>query len=363
MRQSVVMTRPVEQVAEYRCPGESYPIDRAMHLARMATFYPMCRECPHRDDTGTHSARLTRRLVETRFRADHAPLFHDGGISGVYLNDIGPSAVRRLAAAMGLLLRRQVEDDAPVVLVAGDGRPMMAELVAAATEGLRWTGCNVVDLGRASAGCMAFAVRRFEADGGVLLGNPGRRPQDVGLKFWQRGGAPLSSGGPLETLQEIFERPMDRPTRKFGSLRRLAAAEAYRATLAEHYHALRPLRLVLDSACGPLADDLVTLTEPFDFHVMRYEGSRDGLAGMVRTESAHFGARIDGNGETCEIWDERGRSVAWDCLRPLLESVLPGDGLKQATPDALVVLTGLLVVLSQSDRPLGRVLDAAAGAS
>ena len=357
------MSRPMEQIAEYRCPGESYPIDRAMHLARMATFYPSCRACPHRDDTGTHSARLARRLVETRFRADRAPLFHDGGISGVYLNDIGSSAVRRLAAAMGLLLRRQIEEDAPAVLVAGDGRPIMAELVATAAEGLRWTGCHVVDLGRASAGCMAFAVRHFEADGGLLLGNPGRRPQDVGLKFWRRGGVSLSSGGPSEALQEIFERPMDRPTRKFGSLRRLAAADAYRATLAEHYHALRPLRVVLDSACGPLVDDFAKLTEPFDFRITRYEGSRDGLARMVCDESAHFGARIDGNGETCDIWDERGRPVAWDRLRPLLESILPAGGLKQAAPDALVVLTGLLVVLSGSDRPLSRVLDAAAGVS
>jgi len=42
--------------------------------------------------------------------------------------------------------------------------------VTAVVEGIRWTGCEVVDLGAASAPCMAFAIGQLEAEGGVYLG-------------------------------------------------------------------------------------------------------------------------------------------------------------------------------------------------
>jgi len=36
----------------YLCPGEAAPISRAVHLARLAAFYPRCRDCPHCGDVG-----------------------------------------------------------------------------------------------------------------------------------------------------------------------------------------------------------------------------------------------------------------------------------------------------------------------
>lgn len=50
---------------EYRCPGENYPIDRPVHLARMAAYYPLCRRCSHNCDTDGLPSRLLRRLHET----------------------------------------------------------------------------------------------------------------------------------------------------------------------------------------------------------------------------------------------------------------------------------------------------------
>jgi phosphomannomutase len=412
------MSEPTEHAAEYRCPGGAYPIGRAVHLARMARFYPACRACSHRDDTATHSARLVRRLVETRGRATRAPLFHDEGASGVWLNDLGPATARKMAAALGFYLRNQQPDaEPPVVLVAGDGRPIMAEPLTAIAEGLRWTGCHVVDLGRASAGSMAFALGQLSADGGLLLGNPGRQHM-VGVKFYERDAAPLSAGGPLEMIQDRFENPMDRPTRRYGSLRRLQADGAYLAWLAEHYHALRPLRLVLDAPCRPLADHLARLVEPFDIRITTHEGPRDRLPEAVLNKAAHFAARVDDDGETCEVWDERGQTVAAEGLLVLVAGHLLGqqpsrtvvverdtsaatvaklsslsarivrsgsrpsemhramrsedaplgggpsgrfwyapDG--HVVADALFTLTWLLVILSRSDRAMSRVLDAA----
>ena len=382
------------------------------------------------------------------------------GVAGVYLNDVDPAVTRRMGAAMGLLLRRQQPDgETPVVLLAGDGRTIMPELVAAACEGLRWTGCNVVDLGRATVGSMAFSVAHLPADGGLLLGNPSFRQQTVGLKFWQREARPLSAGGSLEKLEAILGVPkggtpegdspvfsvgacsagcvswpktgivpckrlpdlqnhMDRPTRRYGSLKRLQADAPYLAKLAEHYHALRPLRLVLDTPCRPLVGFLEQLTEPFACRITLHEAGPDRLPETVRDAEAHFSARVDGDGETCIVWDEQGRPVPWQRLllliakhlvtqhpsRPIVLEEEASDVAEElsrvsnrvalshtrraemhgamrsgrppallgggpsgrlwytndghAAPDALVTLTWLLVILSQSDRPFSQVLDA-----
>jgi hypothetical protein len=43
----------------YRCPGESYFIDRPIHLARLAEGFAACRNCSHRFDSGLRPLNTT----------------------------------------------------------------------------------------------------------------------------------------------------------------------------------------------------------------------------------------------------------------------------------------------------------------
>lgn len=425
------MTERTEPTAEYHCPGEKHPISRAVHLGRLAHFYPGCRQCPHRDDTGTLSARQVKRLAETRPRGLPRSLFHDEGAGGVYLTDLTPGVAREMAAALGVALRREggkgtvpcslrenrdSPHGQPVVVIAGDGRPLSCELVAAVGEGLRWAGCQVVDIGPATAACLAFTIDHLGTSGGILVGNPGDRPQTVGLKFWAGGPQPLSAGGPLETLERCYATGVDRPTRRYGSLRRFRADLPYLAGLAGYYHALRPLRFVLASSCGPLVGYLNKLTGPVACRIIPCRTTPQRLPEQVRDEEAHFAIRIDGDGERSLLFDEQGREVPADRLIVLLArdllseppqgTVVLEEGTRAAVaqairtaggrvvqssprraemaaamrehrgllgggpsgriwydrsglplPDALMTLTLLLVLLSQSDRQLSEVLD------
>ena len=94
------MLTDVPKAGEYLCPGEKHAVSRAVHLGRLARFYPACRQCKHRHDTGTLSPRQIARFDETQPRGQSAPLFHAEGAEGVYLNDLGPKAVREMAAAL-----------------------------------------------------------------------------------------------------------------------------------------------------------------------------------------------------------------------------------------------------------------------
>jgi phosphomannomutase len=287
----------------------------------LSRFYPACGGCPHAADAAPLSARRIAQLAETSLRGQPRPLFHREGAGGVYLNDLGPQSARKLAAAMGLSLRDPAavgRVDGPVVVLAGDGRPLTCEIVAAAGEGLRWAGCRVVDIGAATSACLGFAVDHLKTDGGLLVGNPGHQPHVVGLTFWRAGASPLSDGEALDRIRELYAAPIDRPTRVYGALRRFQAAPPYLAVWAEYYHAMRPLRLVLDSASAPLVGYLARLTEAVACEVVARRTTRDRFPDQVAAEHAHFGVRIDGDGERCDVFDERGRPVPPDRLLALV---------------------------------------------
>lgn len=404
---------------EYRCPGRTDPISRAVHLGRLAAFDPRCRQCPHRDDVGPVSSRQRKRLAQARRRAEGGPLFGEEGVSGVCWNGLRPADARRIAAAFGVWLRQErpaAARTAPVVL-AGDGRTLTSEWVAAAAEGLAWGGWNVVDIGPASAACAAFAVQHLEAAGGLLVGNPAGLAQTAGLKFWAEGAEPLSAGGTLEAIQAIHARGADRPARKSGSLRRSQLEPLYLALFEPAFHALRPLRFVLESTCGPVVDYLRKLLSRVACQMVLGRVRPDPPPPPLPRDPLHFALRVDDDGERCRLWDESGQEVPAERLLVLL-SGLPcardvvleqtasravaqeirtlgghvwwseprraamhramraqGAGLgggptgrfwhaqadRCLAADALRTLTLLLGLLSQSDRPLSEVLDAVGG--
>jgi phosphomannomutase len=315
----------------YQCPGERQPITRPVHLGRLASFYAACRTCPHREDTAPLSGRQIQQLQQIQRHAPRESLFDDEGVRGTHLNDIHAADVYKAAAAFGIFLRRDAAAgiSRPTVVIGADGRPLTAELTAAASDGLRYAGCNVVDVGFATAPCVVFAVDHVDADGGLIIGNSTGRPLEVDVRFWSRGGNPLSVGGRLDGLQQLIERSADRPTRSCGSTRRFRADVPYLACLTKYFHALRPLRFVLDTPSDPTKKYLQQLVSSVACEIISIGRGRpakeneeppplDHLVAAVVRDTAHFGVRVDGDGEILRVVDQRGRIVEADRISLLL---------------------------------------------
>src|ERR1700676_5591271 len=115
--------------SDYQCPGEDYPISESVHLGRLASYYPACRDCPHRHETRSLGMRTVKRIERARHFAPQPPVCDSSGIHGSDRQQFTPELVRQLAAAFGVELRQQT-DHAPQVVVASDGRPLLAEFVA-----------------------------------------------------------------------------------------------------------------------------------------------------------------------------------------------------------------------------------------
>lgn len=198
----------------------------------------------------------------------------------------------------------------------------------------------MVDLGAASAPCLSRAVSHLQAAGGLLAGNASGQANMVGLKLWAAGGRPLSAGPELEAIQRLCTEGADRPTRSYGALARFQAESLYLADLEEFYHAMRPLRVVVDSGCRPLIGYLRKLSGSVGCEwLLAREPAKNpiaaglGLAERVRGEQAHFGVWIDGDGEACRVVDERGVQLTGEQMLLLLSSYM-----LQKQPGAAVIV-------------------------
>ena len=248
------------------------------------------------------------------------------------------------------------------VAVAADGRWLTARLAAAAGEGLLRSGCRVVDTGASTVASLAMLIHRHRLDGGLLVGNSSGGPQIVSLKCWGPQGSPWSVGGGLDHVTALLATAPERGSRRSGGLERIDVAAEYRQQLAELFHGLRPLRLVLDTSSAPLLEQLRQLASSSACQIIpprppavgklaasvqrKFKSVRPAAGGQssaqapaadyraqraqrlreqVPEDGADFGLWIDGDGDTLELIDQLGQPVNTERLLLALAARLSSD--------------------------------------
>ena len=180
----------------YICPGETHPISRAVHLSRLSAYFPACRDCPFRNDTGHLPRQTIERLQETERRVQRKSLFTAEGVRGKYLNELTRSKAEKYAAALAELVWEHapfvahVEDAprkgrraGPTVVIGHDERPSSPDIVMGVAASLRRMGCAVVDVSRCTEPCFRFAVDHLQAAAGIYVTGAGCGPAWTGLDF------------------------------------------------------------------------------------------------------------------------------------------------------------------------------------
>ncbi|MFZ5829750.1 MAG: hypothetical protein ACOY3P_06670 [Planctomycetota bacterium] len=155
---------------QYQCPGDRYAIARAVHLGRLASYYPACRQCEHRFDRAGLSARTETLVREFLEHPQTGCVFAEDTIGGLSPGHLDSARLLQLGRAFGVWLGRarqagvDCRGEPPQVLVGHDGRALLVPLRAALIEGLRWAHCDVVDAGPATAASLVFAMRVGSGD-------------------------------------------------------------------------------------------------------------------------------------------------------------------------------------------------------
>ncbi len=334
----------------YTCPGERHAIPRSVHLARLASAYAKCRECPHRVDRGLVM------LDPTRIHGSPPQTMQSGwvptpdGIRGRYLNDLtrqdgvrwGGALARLLWERHPLIGRRLTDSqehdpDAPpstrrslTVVVGYDERPSSPDLAIGAVTGLRQSGCRVLDLGVVTKAVWSFVVQHRSADAGMMITGSGRDLSWTGFDVVGAAGEFLSAVTDLPALITQARSTGGRLTRSAGSVATYAALKPYLVQLRTQFHALRPLNVACATPSALIARLLQQTFSDLPCQLRVDVGPHWQATGPVqpalenRFASAlaeaegDVGMWIGEDGQACAVFDENGRRADVDDLIPWL---------------------------------------------
>lgn len=316
----------------YVCPVSKDVVSRGVHLSRLRRGYEECADCPHRGEAGNLPlSRASRSSVD-----DRGSWLRRDGLRATYLNQLTRPVMSRLAEVAAAMFWDDLGGGAggkpPITVVGRDSRPMSADLEAGAASGLRRMGCHVIEVGEVTRPEFWFAARHLESFAGLWITGVGADASCGGIDIMQ-GGRCWSSPGRLDELWTRRESHLTRPAGRNGTLATFQANRAYLAGLRKHFHAFRPLSLLIAYREGKLQRYLQSLLDdsPIVAHwhmgpaAVEQAGGRQLIAAIqeqIYSQRLDAVISIDDDLQTCHVWDERGRSVPpVQLLRPLLEVI------------------------------------------
>lgn len=111
------------------------------------------------------------------------------GIRGIYGKDLTDSIAVKYAYSYLSFLRQKTKKNVPTIVIGMDTRPSGAKLLDSIMGIL---DCNFIDVGISPTPAIEFAVRYFNADGGIIITASHNEPFWNGFKFLGSDGAVLN---------------------------------------------------------------------------------------------------------------------------------------------------------------------------
>jgi len=275
-------------------------------------------------------------------------LFGTDGVRGVANTELTPELAFLLGRAGAYVLTKEKPGDtaiqankglkiAPKVLLGKDSRVSGDMLEAALTAGLCSIGAQVYCAGVVPSPAVAFLVRHYKLDAGVMISASHNPMADNGIKFFSGEGYKLPDAleDEIETLVSQAQQGNDtlpRPTgAEVGTVEICkTASQDYAAFLLETVPGLtlEGLKIVLDCANGatsevaPIvfknlgADVHVINNEPDGVNINKNCGSThmDGMIAQVKQINADAGFAFDGDGDRMLAADETGEEMDGDAI-------------------------------------------------
>jgi len=320
------------QDANYCCPGETDPITRSVHLARLRAHFAKCQLCPHRQEVETFSAETQSELDGWWERREHPRALPTDGLRGQMHNEFNRSMVRQVVAGLTETLWEfysksdaSGESKRPSVVVSHDLHGYSFEMTALTTEALREQGCRVIDVGSSTTAATSALVEHLRADAGVYINAESNVASIGGMDLFRFGGLPLSA----ESLHTILERgsgKRPRRSRSDGGLIRFPGRKRYLELLRPQFTGLQPQTALVASTNPIVAEYLEAVAGQIDdscslIPVAAVNRTADELIEMLDEARADFFCTIHSDGQAVSVHDGAGRVVPpWQILSRWLNS-------------------------------------------
>ncbi|NLJ33890.1 MAG: phosphoglucosamine mutase [Firmicutes bacterium] len=254
-------------------------------------------------------------------------LFGTDGIRGVANQELTPELAFHLGRAGAHILTAKANK--AQIIVGRDTRISGEMLEAALMAGILSVGASVHQVGVMPTPAIAYLVRKFAADAGVVISASHNPVQDNGIKFFSASGFKLPDAVEDEIEAHLYARGLPRPLgKKVGRVYPAAdAAEEYLRYLASIFPPkFAGLRLVIDCANGAASHISPEIFRRLGAEVIPICNSPNGLnindncgsthpellQRTVLKEGAHMGFAHDGDADRVLACDEKGQLIDGD---------------------------------------------------
>ncbi|MBP2437388.1 phosphoglucosamine mutase [Microbacterium amylolyticum] len=260
---------------------------------------------------------------------------------------------------------RRAEGRRAKAVIARDPRISGEFLGAAVAAGLASSGVDVYDAGVIPTPALAFLVRDFDADFGIMISASHNQAADNGIKIFARGGVKLP-----DVVEDRIERYLDRPKLQptgahVGRIARFADAEdRYVLHLLGTLPArLDGLHVVIDCANGAasgvspqvFADAGARVTvigaDPNGLNINEGVGSThlEVLQHAVVAHGADVGIAHDGDADRCLAVDAAGAVIDGDQIMAILAASMHERGILAGNTLVATVMSNLGLKLAMAD--------------
>lgn len=263
--------------------------------------------------------------------------FGTDGIRGtVGQSPITADFALRLGHAVGQVLRQNLANHVPTVLIGKDTRISGYMLESALEAGFASAGVHVLLTGPLPTPGVAYLTRALRLDLGVVISASHNPYPDNGIKFFSARGEKLPDAWELLVEEALAQGPQWVDSAHLGRARRVSDAqgryiEFCKATVGGEF-ALRGLKLVVDAAHGAAYQVAPAVFHELGAQVIPIGCAPDGmninadvgatapqaLVAAVRQHGADFGIALDGDADRLQLVDGDGRLYNGDELLYLI---------------------------------------------
>lgn len=136
------------------------------------------------------------------------------GVRGIYGETLTPEITYQLARAYALTLKPET------VVVGRDTRPSGKIIKQTVIAGLTTSGVNVIDVNIAPTPAILYAIKQYEADGGIIISASHNPPEWNAMKFAGKNGILLTSHEVSKIIENISKKEAITPGRIGKIIRR-----------------------------------------------------------------------------------------------------------------------------------------------
>lgn len=287
-------------------------------------------------------------------------IFGTDGARGVAITELTCELAMDIGRAAAYVLTKECGSDRPRILVGKDTRVSSDILEAALCAGLTSVGAEAVLLGVVPTPAVAFLVKEYGADAGVMISASHNSVEYNGIKLFSGEGFKLSDETEEEIEALILDRREEIQLRDGVSVGKITRCERAAADYIEHIRGcvscqLDGMKAAFDCANGSSAvtahdlfyslgvDGRYIAEEPDGTNINDNCGSThiDKLSEFVKGRDFDVGFAFDGDADRCLAVDENGNVVDGDRIIAVIAKYLKGKGMLKGDTAVVTVMSNL----------------------